>query len=160
MVFIVGMEEGLLPHRRSMDDPNELEEERRLCYVGITRAKKRVYLVHAYRRSLFGNSGASERSRFLEEIAPHLVTTKTLWEEQKEEDFTPVSALFAKSSPAAKPMIILDLKAGDQVNHKIFGQGIVVSCSPNKNDQEITINFSGVGAKRLLLSIAPLEKIT
>lgn len=159
VVFIVGMEEGLLPHRRSMDDHEDLEEERRLCYVGITRAKQRVYLVHAYRRSLFGNSGASERSRFLEEIAPHLVTTKTLWEEQKEDDFTPVSALFAKSKTPTKPLIMLDLKAGDQVNHKIFGQGVVVSCSPNRDDQEITVNFSGVGTKRLLLSLAPLEKI-
>jgi DNA helicase-2/ATP-dependent DNA helicase PcrA len=159
VVFIVGMEEGLLPHRRSMDDHEELEEERRLCYVGITRAKQRVYLLHAYRRSLFGNSGASERSRFLGEIAPHLVTTNSLLEEQKDDDFTPVTALFAKSKPPQKPLVVLELKAGDQVNHKIFGQGVVVSCSPNRGDHEVTVNFDGVGTKRLLLSLAPLEKI-
>ena len=71
-VFIVGLEEGILPHRKSFDDPEEMEEERRLCYVGITRAKKRLYLLRSYRRSLFGGSTANPPSRFLQDISPQL----------------------------------------------------------------------------------------
>jgi DNA helicase-2/ATP-dependent DNA helicase PcrA len=158
VVFIVGMEEGLLPHRRSLEDPDELEEERRLCYVGVTRAQRQVYLLHTYRRSLFGGSSATQRSRFLQDIPPQLTTRKGLWEEEeKEEEFTPVTALFSK--PAAKPLSTLRLEIGDYVQHKIFGDGIVINCSPNKDDQEITVAFEGAGVKRLLLSLAPLEKI-
>jgi len=157
VVFIVGMEEGLLPHRRSLDDPDELEEERRLCYVGVTRAKQRVYLLHTYRRSLFGLSGSTKRSRFLEDIPPHLITRKGLWEEEKEEEFTPVTALYSK--PAPKPFSTLRLEIGDHVHHKVFGDGVVIYCSPNKDDQEVTVAFEAAGVKRLLLSLAPLEKV-
>jgi DNA helicase-2/ATP-dependent DNA helicase PcrA len=158
VVFIVGMEEGLLPHRRSLEDPDELEEERRLCYVGVTRAQRQVYLLHTYRRSLFGGSSATQRSRFLQDIPPQLTTRKGLWEEEeKEEEFTPVTALFSKL--AAKPFSTLRLEIGDYVQHKIFGDGIVINCSPNKDDQEITVAFEGAGVKRLLLSLAPLEKV-
>ena len=158
VVFIVGMEEGLLPHRRSLEDPDELEEERRLCYVGVTRAQQRVYLLHAYRRSLFGNSSATQRSRFLGDIPPQFVTRKGLGEEEeKEEEFTPVTALYSRAAP--KPLNTLRLEIGDHVQHKIFGDGVVINCSPNKDDQEITVAFDGAGVKRLLLSLAPLEKV-
>ena len=157
VVFIVGMEEGLLPHRRSLDDPEELEEERRLCYVGVTRAQQRVYLLHTYRRSLFGGNSATRRSRFLEDIPPQLITRKGLWEEEKEEEFTPVTTFYSKLAP--KPFSTLKLEVGDQVHHKIFGDGVVINCSPNKDDQEITVAFTTAGVKRLLLSLAPLEKI-
>ena len=157
VVFIVGMEEGLLPHRRSLEDPDELEEERRLCYVGVTRAQQRVYLLHTYRRSLFGGNSATRRSRFLEDIPPQLITRKGLWEEEKEEEFTPVTALYSK--PAPRPLSTLKLEVGDRVHHKIFGDGVVINCSPNKDDQEITVAFTTAGVKRLLLSLAPLEKI-
>ena len=156
VVFIVGMEEGLLPHRRSMEDPEELEEERRLCYVGVTRAKQRVYLLHAYHRNLFGNSSATIPSRFLEDIPPHLVAGKGFWQE-KEEEFTPVTDLYSKET--SRPISNLILEIGDRVHHKIFGDGVVINCSPNKDDQEITVAFEGAGVKRLLLSLAPLEKI-
>ena len=156
MVFIVGMEEGLLPHRRSLDDPDELEEERRLCYVGVTRAQKQVYLLYTYRRSLFGGSSATKRSRFLEDIPPQLITRKGLWEE-KEEEFTPVTdPLFQAGTQAVHN---LKLEIGDHVYHKMFGDGVVINCSPNKDDQEITVAFAAAGVKRLLLSLAPLEKI-
>ncbi len=162
VVFIVGMEEGLLPHRKSLDDPGELEEERRLCYVGVTRAQKRVYLLYAYRRSLFGSSSNSQPSRFLKDIPPHLVTTKGLWEEEgekveEEDKFIPVTALYSQPSP--HPFSTLNLKAGDLVHHKMFGDGVVVSCSPNGDDQEVKVDFKETGTKRLLLSLAPLEKI-
>lgn len=158
VVFIVGVEEGLLPHRRSLDDPEELEEERRLCYVGVTRAQKQVYLLHTNRRNLFGSSSASNRSRFLEDIPPHLVNQKGLWEEAKGDDeFTPVTALYSKPSPQS--FSTLDLKAGDRVNHKMFGKGVVVNCSANGDDHVVTVAFTEAGVKRLLLSFAPLEKI-
>jgi len=96
-VFIVGMEEGILPHRRSFDDPEEMEEERRLCYVGITRAKKRLYLLRSYRRSLFGGSTANPPSRFLQDISPHLISPRGLWEESP----TPVASAY--SQPSSRP---------------------------------------------------------
>jgi DNA helicase-2/ATP-dependent DNA helicase PcrA len=159
VVFIVGMEEGLLPHRRSMEDPDELEEERRLCYVGVTRAQQRVYLLHTYRRNLFGGSSATLPSRFLQDIPKQLIASQGLWEEDKdkEDEFTPVTALYSKS--AAKSFSNLKLEVGDRVQHKMFGEGIVINCSPNKDDQEITVAFEGAGVKHLLLSLAPLEKI-
>jgi DNA helicase-2/ATP-dependent DNA helicase PcrA len=156
VVFIAGMEEGLLPHRRSMEDPDELEEERRLCYVGVTRAKQRVYLLRAYRRNLFGGSSATIPSRFLADIPPHLTTGKDFWQE-KEEEFTPVTTLYSKTPSRSASNLILEI--GDRVHHKIFGDGVVINCSPNKDDQEITVAFEGAGVKRLLLSLAPLEKI-
>jgi DNA helicase-2/ATP-dependent DNA helicase PcrA len=158
VVFIVGMEEGLLPHRRSLDDPEELEEERRLCYVGVTRAQKRAYLLYTSHRSLFGGSSEAKRSRFLEDIPPNLVTRKGLWEEEeKEEEFTPVTTLYSK--PALKPFSTPKLEIGDHVQHRVFGEGVVINCSPSKDDQEITVAFTTAGVKRLLLSLASLEKV-
>ena len=83
VVFIVGMEDGILPHFKSFDDPEQMEEERRLCYVGITRAKQRVYLVRAFRRSLMGSSMVSRPSRFLEDIPRHLIASSGLWEREE-----------------------------------------------------------------------------
>ena len=159
VVFIVGVEEGLLPHRRSLEDPDELEEERRLCYVGVTRAQQRVYLLHTYHRNLFGGSSATQRSRFLQDIPKQLIARQGLWEdeEDKADEFTPVTTLYSKS--AAKSFSNLKLEIGDRVQHKMFGDGVVINCSPNKDDQEITVAFTTAGVKRLLLSLAPLEKI-
>jgi len=146
VVFIAGMEEGVLPHRRSFDDPDEMEEERRLCYVGITRAKKHVYLLRSYRRSLFGSGLVNPPSRFLEDIPPQLMTTKGLWERET----TPPSV--SREKPT-------ELIVGDQVYHNKFGSGIVVDCFPIRGDQEITVSFQMVGVKKLLFSLAPLRKI-
>jgi DNA helicase II / ATP-dependent DNA helicase PcrA len=186
VVFIVGVEENLLPHRRSLEDQAELEEERRLCYVGVTRAKKRVYLLHTFRRSLFGSISDTEPSRFLNDIPQQLVNIKQLWggDQQStatDDDFTPVTALFAKSSskpfnnsntikhvPLAEylakqppvPLSNMVLSAGDSVRHHIFGEGVVVNCSwKANNDQEATVNFTTAGIKRLIVSLARLEKI-
>jgi DNA helicase II / ATP-dependent DNA helicase PcrA len=159
VVFIVGMEEGLLPHRRSMEDPDELEEERRLCYVGVTRAQQRVYLLHTYHRNLFGSSSATLPSRFLQDIPKQLIAGKGIWEDDgdKADEFTPITTLYSRST--VKPLSSLKLEIGDRVQHKMFGEGVVINCSPNKDDQEITVAFEGAGVKHLLLSLAPLEKI-
>jgi DNA helicase-2/ATP-dependent DNA helicase PcrA len=184
VVFIIGVEEGLLPHRKSLDDTGQLEEERRLCYVGVTRAKKRVYLLHTYRRSLFGSVNDSEPSRFLNDIPQELVTTKYLWEEEQkpssDDDYTPVTALYTKSSskapstfntikripaaqfyaqPPPRPASTISLSVGDYVSHPTFGEGVVVGCSRTRDDQEVTVNFTSAGVKRLLSSLARLEKV-
>jgi DNA helicase-2/ATP-dependent DNA helicase PcrA len=152
-VFIVGLEEGILPHRRSFDDPAEMEEERRLCYVGITRAKKRLHLLRSYRRSLFGGSTANPPSRFLQDISPHLISPRGLWEESP----TPVASAYSQPSP--RPFGTLTLKVGDHVRHPKFGHGIVMNCNPTRDDQELTVAFEEAGVKKLLASLAPLEKI-
>jgi len=156
-VFIVGLEEGLLPHRKAFDDPEEMEEERRLCYVGITRAKKRLYLLRSYRRSLFGGSVANPPSRFLQDIPAHLICMKGLWEES----FISVAGQdFGRDAQLLSPHSSIPvLRVGDRVRHSKFGQGIVVSATPVKDDQEVTVVFEGIGVKKLLASLAPLEKI-
>jgi len=156
VVFIVGMEDGILPHFKSIDDPEQLEEERRLCYVGITRAKKRVYLVRAFRRSLMGSSMVNRPSRFLRDIPSHLISSGSLWEGEASQIAEPVSSWNKATAPE---LPVPELKAGDHVHHIQFGDGIVVSCQPVKDDAEVVVAFDGEGVKRLLLSFAPLEKV-
>ena len=166
VVFMVGVEEKLLPHLRSMDDPDQLEEERRLCYVGITRAKQRLYLLHAFRRTFMGQSTVNPPSRFLEDIPKHLITTPG-WQpgaETKVADavFAWNRVRFDEATPSAEKSMNfpdVDLKAGDRVRHSIFGEGVVVSNKKVKADNEVTVAFSGQGIKKLLLSLARLEKI-
>ena len=153
VVFIVGMEEELLPHIRSMDSPEELEEERRLCYVGITRSQERLYLLRSFRRGLMGRSSPTIASRFLREIPSHLITT-------------PPGAVHTPSWGGWEPPddkvapAPLDLVPGDRVEHSTFGDGVVVSCVPSGQDHEVTVDFKGgAGIKRLLLSYAPLTKV-
>ena len=118
IVFIVGVEEGLLPHFRSLDDPFQMEEERRLCYVGITRAKRKIYLVHAFRRNLMGRSTVNKPSRFLQDIPRNLVAGGDFWqaaESQIGSDFT-TGQVNRLSEPAPKPPSP-ELKTGDRVRH-------------------------------------------
>ncbi len=114
--------------------------------MGVTRAKQRAYLVRAFHRHLLGSSKANPPSRFLQDIPPHLVTLS----EQAEE-----SSWTAATAPVFRAL----LKSGDRVHHADFGDGIVVRCSPLRDDQEVTVAFAGVGVKRLLLSLAPLERL-
>jgi DNA helicase-2/ATP-dependent DNA helicase PcrA len=154
VVFIVGMEDGILPHFKSIDDPMQLEEERRLCYVGITRGGKRVYLVRAFRRHLMGASTVNRPSRFLKDIPQQLVASSSV---EEDEDALP-SALGTSN----EPVILLDLpefKAGEHVKHAVFGEGVVVSYLKKNNDAEVTIAFNGAGVKRFLLSFAKIEKV-
>ncbi len=156
VVFIVGMEEGILPHFKSFDDPVQMEEERRLCYVGVTRAKQRVYLVRAFRRSLMGSSTANRPSRFLEDIPPHLVTGNGLWQGEESQVTT---TMYSWNKAPALGGAGLELKDGDHVHHAQFGDGVVVSCKPTKDDTEVVVVFRGVGIKKLLLSFARMEKV-
>ena len=156
VVFIVGMEEGILPHFRSFDDPAQMEEERRLCYVGITRARRRVYLVRAFRRSLMGGSTVNRPSRFLRDIPPQLISGGDLWRGEESQIAT---AVYSWNKPPASGGITQELKDGDHVRHAQFGDGLVISCRSLGDDAEVTVVFDGVGIKNLLLSLAKLEKI-
>jgi len=141
-VFIAGMEENLFPHSRSLLDREELEEERRLCYVGITRAKRRIYLLHATQRLIYGKQYTGAPSRFLDDIPVDLTTNGT-------------DELKASASQTEKPAFTLKLKTGDLVEHAHFGVGSVI----RTNDDEVVVLFGKLGVKRLAKGIAPLKKL-
>jgi DNA helicase-2/ATP-dependent DNA helicase PcrA len=147
VVFIVGMEDGVFPHYRSMGDPAQLEEERRLAYVGITRARRRLYLTHAWSRSLFGGSNFNPPSRFLSEIPSHLVNVVKTEPER--------GGVPGRDGFGHEPM---EIREGDTVYHDRWGEGVVVSVSGAGQRAEATIAFGDVGEKRLLLAYAPLAK--
>lgn len=149
VVFITGLEEGLLPHSRSLEDPEGLEEERRLFYVGITRAKERLYLLHAFRRTRYGRDDVSVPSRFLQDIPPDLIIGHESFREVDRPGPTPT--LGGPPGPV--------YRLGDRVYHKMFGEGIVVDVRTSGEDQELTVAFEEVGEKRLLASLAPLQKL-
>jgi DNA helicase II / ATP-dependent DNA helicase PcrA len=148
VVFMVGMEDGVFPHYRSMGDAGQLEEERRLAYVGVTRARRRLYLTHAWGRSLFGGQNFNPPSRFLSEIPMHLLDTK-------EGDALASKGPGADAGSAREPVSIA---AGDTVFHDKWGEGVVVEVSGAGQRAEATISFEDVGEKRLLLAYAPLAK--
>ncbi len=153
VVFIIGMEDGILPHFRSIDDPAQLEEERRLCYVGITRGGRRVYLVRAFRRHLMGSSTVNRPSRFLKDIPQQLITATSV--QGGEADLTP-STMTGREPVAAE---LPEFKPGDHVRHAQLGEGVVVSYQSVKNDAEVVIAFDGAGVKKFLLSFAKIEKV-
>jgi DNA helicase II / ATP-dependent DNA helicase PcrA len=177
VVFLAGMEEALLPHIRSYDTPEQMEEERRLCYVGITRAKEQLYLSHARFRVGFGGGQHNPRSRFVEEIPARLTVTRT--GEDRMRVYRPNAHQRGAASPwtmparvpanvtpsrpssatAAAAAVRAAFDAGDRVSHAKFGDGIVVSCKPSGDDQLIEVAFKGgVGVKKLMLSFAGLQK--
>ena len=154
VVFLVGVEEGLLPHSRSMDDPDQMEEERRLCYVGITRARDRLYMLHTFRRTLWGRSDICEPSRFLDDIPKHLIEGKG--EENEKEE----TSEFRDSPPlATPPQHEPTFRAGDRVQHARFGEGVVIDSRLSHSDEEVEVAFVGQGVKKLLASLARLEKL-
>ena len=159
VVFIVGLEEGLLPHSRSMESPEQLEEERRLCYVGITRAEERLYLLRAFRRGIAGRGGPTLASRFLRDIPQHLLAPGKTPQTPAGPQRRPIPRWEMKETQVSQPTRPV-LQTGDLVRHTSFGEGVVMGCEPDTDDIQVTVQFrDGVGLKRLLLSFAPLEKI-
>jgi DNA helicase-2/ATP-dependent DNA helicase PcrA len=159
IVLITGLEEGLLPHSRSFDEPEELAEERRLAYVGLTRARDRLFLTYAFRRSRYGSSEATVPSRFLDDIPDGLTSgswratrrsarrQETLWER-------PVSAqVVGLDGTSPQPRF----RAGQRVLHEAFGEGMVLESHSRGDDQIVTVNFEEGGEKRLIASLAPME---
>ena len=150
MVFMVGMEEGIFPHSRSSTNREELEEERRLCYVGMTRAKDELCLSYAYTRTLFGMRDRQQVSRFIHEIPPEMfhapkkvARSASLWETVQQ----PIPAVSCSFQP------------GDYVKHSVFGLGMIENIEPANSDVRITVAFEDVGRKKLMLSFAGLEKV-
>ena len=158
IAFIVGCEEELLPHIRSIeaDGPAQMEEERRLCYVGMTRAMERLYMTYALRRNTRGQYGPRKASRFLQSLPDELVKRR----------MPSLSGYSGPREPMPEPQLDVPkapapFRAGDHVGHARFGQGVVVACleTPTRDDFEVTVAFRGQGVKRLLAGLAGLEKL-
>lgn len=149
VVFLAGMEENLFPSARSANDEEDIEEERRLCYVAITRAKERLYITNAAMRTLYGKTTIPPQSRFLEEISPKLA--------QKKEEFTPsnkIPVYSNKTTSTTAPQY----KAGEYVIHKKFGRGRIINVQQFGNDAKLEIEFESVGTKHLMAVFAKLIK--
>ncbi|SUZ59461.1 uncharacterized protein METZ01_LOCUS12315 [marine metagenome] len=162
-VFLVGLEEGMLPHSRSVEDPAQIEEERRLLYVGMTRARKRLYMFRAFQRRFHGQSGSQMASRFLLEIPESLITIRDIRGHSRVADRIPdpMWTKRAASTPAPRPATRSadEFLPGEKVRHGVFGEGVVVSSSGSGSDTQLTVAFVGEGVKRLMLSFAPIERI-
>ncbi len=173
VVFIAGVEEERLPHARAMDDAEDLAEERRLFYVGVTRAREKLYLLHTFRRTLYGTSEVSAPSRFLADIPTHLVEGKppvarrggagTGPRPETQWPAGPAKAPAARSAPPAsvRPSAgAARFRAGDRVRHATFGDGVVVASLARDGDEEVTVAFTGgAGIKKLMQQFARLQKV-
>lgn len=151
VVFMTGMEETIFPHSRALYDQQEMEEERRLCYVGMTRAREELYLIHAAARLLYGGMQHNPPSRFLSEIDAKVSN-------EFGSMFSGTSAnesLFGAPKQSEEPRVVPDIEEGDGVKHQLFGVGTVMEL----NGDVATIYFKGKGTKQLDISIAPLEKM-
>ncbi len=154
-VFMTGMEEGIFPHSRAMFDAGEIEEERRLCYVGMTRAKSQLYMIHASGRMLYGSTQHNVPSRFLSDIPAELVETNA--------PTNTLAQLLDTSSDQSRGESFDDepfadmprLSPGDEVEHDSFGRGTVKSL----DDTEVVVSFYRAGIKTLNLNFAPLRKV-
>lgn len=176
IVFIIGMEENIFPHSRSLDDAAEMEEERRLAYVGITRAEQKLYLTCAGSRTLFGRSSFNPPSRFLREISDDIVEQISLSNQHAFADHLPFGARRNDRAQSTRRTIgnvqskaqvsslestggnEIGWKLGDKAVHKKWGTGTVVSVRGNNDDLELDIAFPELGVKRLLAKFAPITK--
>lgn len=174
VVFMVGMEEGLFPHNRSLLDNSEMEEERRLCYVGLTRAKEQIYLTHAWRRMIYGSVNSNKPSRFLEDIPVDMISHQgtgsdfmfsetpaygALGQDYGRQAGGRPSAVVIRSPRRAEPYTGAAYRTGDKVRHAVWGEGIVMATIGDGERLKISVAFPKVGVKQLKVSMAPLEKL-
>ena len=160
-VFLTGMEDGIFPHSRTLGEKDEIEEERRLAYVGLTRARQRLYISRAEYRSTWGAPNYNPPSRFLDEIPEDVIE----WRNQGRASLSP--SLVTRSRVATTPppratgkkSVAMELAVGERVSHDTFGLGTVVAVAGAGDKAEATINFGQYGEKRLLLRYAPVEKL-
>ena len=160
-VFLTGMEDGIFPHSRTLGEKDEIEEERRLAYVGLTRARQRLYISRAEYRSTWGAPNYNPPSRFLDEIPEDVIE----WRNQGRSSLSP--SLVTRSRTATTPppratgkkSVAMELAVGERVSHDTFGLGTVVAVAGAGDKAEATINFGQYGEKRLLLRYAPVEKL-
>ena len=157
-VFLTGMEEGIFPHSRTLDDPEELQEERRLAYVGLTRARENLFITRAEYRSAWGAPNYNAASRFISEIPDNVIE----WNQAEEKSFNAKSAIrrnFTAPKATGKVSNTMQLAVGERVSHDTFGLGTVIEVSGEGDRAEATIDFGSFGPKRLLLRYAPVEKL-
>ncbi|MHB9094371.1 MAG: DNA helicase PcrA [Eubacteriales bacterium] len=165
VVFMIGMEEGIFPHSRSMLEEAELEEERRLCYVGITRAREELHLVSAWQRTLYGNFMHNPPSRFVSDIPEHLMQREGVGYDAEEAVAGTAAGRqksYEKKGANARPassVVVGSYCLSDKVEHAKWGQGVVVSVKGENEDAEISVAFPGLGIKTLAAKYAPLKKI-
>jgi DNA helicase-2/ATP-dependent DNA helicase PcrA len=160
VVFIVGLVEGVLPHSRSLDDPEEMAEERRLMYVGITRAKERLYLLRPFRRSQWGMSDMAEPSRFLADLPDEAVDGKPKKNRDVMKDVTSwgggtTSTVKRQTSASTDTKF----KPGDKVVHPSFGEGLVLRATRVRDDEEVEVFFVNAGGKRLSVALSGIKKL-
>jgi len=162
-VFIVGMDDGIIPHSRSFDEPAQMEEERRLFYVGITRAKDRLYLVRATQRGGRMMSEESYPSRFLDDVPAHLLAEKSRrgsragFSSSRSSSASSAWSLPQPNKPA--PILEIKFRAGTRVQHPSWGEGIVLDSKIQDNDEIVDVVFESVGIKRLAASLANLKSL-
>ena len=154
LVFMAGCEEGLFPHRRSAEDPKQLAEERRLCYVGMTRAMERLYLTHAETRTIYGIDSFSPVSRFIKEIPEELIYEIRVASETEVKD-----KVFEPRIVGGTEHKVGRFSLGDRVEHKSFGEGVILNYEGEGSNARVEVNFDNGGTKWLVLSFANLEKI-
>lgn len=169
VVFIVGMEEGMFPISRALDNEEDLEEERRLCYVAVTRAEKELYITSAQNRMLYGKTTVNGPSRFIDEMREHLEikeaesrTDRKGFSDRllEDRDYTADVSRYSvkkKTSKEYRSSTKDEMKVGDKVKHKKWGTGMIVSMKDKGDDKEVIIAFDKKGLKKVLLSYAPLE---
>jgi DNA helicase-2/ATP-dependent DNA helicase PcrA len=157
LVFMCGMEDGLFPHQRSIADPAGLEEERRLCYVGITRAKETLYITHAEQRRLHGMDSFAQASRFIAEIPEELVEEIR----PRVQVSRPISSANRTAGRPGGGSISaaaeLGVRLGQRVRHAKFGEGVILNCSGQGAHAQVEVNFEAVGTKILVLAYANLD---
>lgn len=157
VVFIIGLDDGIIPHQRSFEDVEAMAEERRLFYVGLTRAQNDLYLVRAFRRRMFGVSNVTEPSRYLNDLPVDCLEGDVVGL------ITPSEATYRRKTSWAWQNRIEEKEAefhvGMRVNHASFGEGIVMESRLNHDEEEVTVAFESVGIKRLAASMAKLEKL-
>lgn len=186
VVFIPGMEEGIFPGNQSLYSEEDLEEERRLAYVGITRAKEKLYLLHARQRMLYGTTNRNNPSRFLRELPTDVIEDRTVQntgfsfgsanyggsafgspkKPHKYSTATPIGSAKQSSSAShqfgqvsSKPVNHASYNVGDTVRHKSFGTGVVLSTQPMGGDVLLEVAFDKAGTKKLMANFAKLEKM-
>jgi DNA helicase-2/ATP-dependent DNA helicase PcrA len=152
-VFIVGLDDGLLPHSRSFDEPEAMEEERRLFYVGITRAEDRLYLLRALRRGGRGYAEETIPSRYLDDIPPELLSGKARGGRRNGASSTPA---WLRPDPKPAAVTVTKFRAGMRVTHSTWGEGIVLNSRLQDSDETVDVVFESVGIKRLAASLANL----
>jgi DNA helicase-2/ATP-dependent DNA helicase PcrA len=173
-VFITGLNEGILPHQRSLEDAEEMAEERRLMYVGVTRAKDRLFLTRPFRQTIYGSYEMTAPSRFLEDIPEKLVAGQfvkkqaandsayarmTTWGEVDTTEPEPVMNRPKPARPAAREVVATDAKfrTGQRVKHATFGEGMIIESKGSGDNEIVVIAFEGTGIKRLAANMVELK---